>query len=258
MASPFRRQRRSPISEGAVVAVVAWLLALFCLPSAAHAEDGPLLRPFTAVYTVHRDDIGVIGENQRTLSTGKDGRYVYESVARATGWVAWMFKDEVVERSTWTYADSHIRPLEYIYDRSRGRTQRRVRLAFDWERKLVTNTIGKDAWRMPIPEGAQDKLVYQLSLMRDMQRPNRPSLTYRIADGGTLKTYQFAVLGEEDISTPLGKLRTIKIERINDKRDTTVWLAPRLQYLPVRIRQTDKDGSELSMQLKSLAGLTLK
>lgn len=253
--SPLPRSRLNPAIRNAPAAVL-WLLALLVGHSAAQAEE-TALRPFNAVYTVHREDIGVIGENYRSLSTAKDGRYIYESVARATGWVAWMFKDEVVERSTWTYADSRLRPLEYIYDRSRGRTQRRVRLTFDWDRKLVTNAIGNEAWRMPIPEDAQDKLVYQLSLMRDMQRSKKP-LTYRIADGGTLKTYQFAVVGEEDVTTPLGKFRAVKIERVNDKRDTTVWLAPRLQYLPVRIRQTDKDGSELSMHLKTLTGPMLK
>ena len=234
--------------------VVALLLVILTAGWTAETRaDEPLLTPFNAMYTVKREGM-VIGENQRTLTAGKDGRYVYESIARATGWVAWLFRDEVLERSVWVYANSRIRPLEYTYGRSRGRNQRRVQLAFDWDRKLVTNNVDSDAWRMPLPDDAQDKLVYQLSIMRDMQRPH-PDLVYHIADGGMIKTYKFAITGQENLPTPMGTMHTVKIERVGDKRDTSVWLAPSLQYLPVKISQTDKDGSELSMHLSSVTGI---
>ena len=56
-------------------------------------------------------------------------------------------------------------------------------------------------------------------------------------------------IGEEVLDTPLGKLNTVKLERIRSatsSRSTIIWLAPDWQFLVARIEQVD--GS-LQMQL---------
>ena len=70
-----------------------------------------------------------------------------------------------------------------------------------------------------------------------------------------LKDYSFAIAGEEVLNTALGKLKTVRLQRIGDRRDTTVWCAPQLSYLPVRLEQQDTDGSELTMQITSVQGI---
>ena len=107
---------------------------------------------------------------------------------------------------------------------------------------------------MHVPSTTQDKLLYQITLMIDLMQ-GREKPQYAIADGGTLKDYDFSVLGEEKIDTPLGKLDTIKLKRIDDKRHTVIWCAKSLDYLPVRIEQVEKDDANLAMMIREVTGL---
>lgn len=230
---------------------LVWLgCLLWCLSLMAAAAEIPA---FSAEYALKRNGV-TLGTATRSLRPLKDNRYLYASVTYASGMIAWFVKDRIDESSTFVMQGDRIRPLEYIYNRHGGAKGRRVKLAFDWERGVVTNVIDGDPWRMEIPPDVHDKLGYQLAIMQDLQR-GRKELQYSIADGGKLKTYAFQILGEEQVESPFGRLKTVKLRRTEDKRDTTVWCAPALHYLPVRLEQRETDGSQLSMHLISVTGL---
>ena len=106
---------------------------------------------------------------------------------------------------------------------------------------------------MTFPDDAQDKLLYQLTLMRDLQN-DRKELAYLIPDRGELKIYRFNRLKEEDIDTPLGKLHTIALQWSRDDRVTKLWCAPKYNYLPVQIEQVE-NGQLLHLTLKAITGL---
>src|SRR3569623_1489452 len=131
---------------------------------------------------------------------------------------------------------------EYALQRN-GANGLRVLLVVDCVRCVVTNVSDGDPWRMEIPPDVHDMLGYLLAIMLDLQR-GRKELQYSIADGGKLKTYAFQILGEEQVESPFGRLKTVKLRRTEDKRDTTVWCAPALHYLPVRLEQRETDGSQ--------------
>jgi len=59
------------------------------------------------------------------------------------------------------------------------------------------------------------------------------------------------VIGREMVPTPLGHFETLKVQRLGDQRETTLWCAPALHYLPVRIEQENR-GSRVRLNLKSL------
>ena len=70
-----------------------------------------------------------------------------------------------------------------------------------------------------------------------------------------IKTYQIRNQGEETLSTPLGELRTVRINQYTPgkTRMTTFWVAPDRQFLLVRIAQ-EKDGKEeLRMEIRAVA-----
>jgi len=229
--------------------VWAALAAILSWASAQGAEENPLPM-FNAQYILKRNGI-TLGVSTRSLTTAKDGTYIYASTTQATGFIAWFVKDRIDEYSKWSFDGTHIRPLEYVYNRHGGNKTRNVNLTFDWQRHIVTNNIDGDPWRMEIPPDAQDKLVYQLAIMYDLLK-GKKDLEYKIADGGKLKDYKFEIEGEETLNTAMGKVKTVRIQRIGDKRDTTVWCAPQFSYLPVRLEQQDTDGSNLVMQITSL------
>ena len=236
------------------IRLFAWLMLAACLcgKSAQGAENGPLPL-FDAEYNLKRNGI-TLGISTRTLTANKDGSYVYASTTRPTGIIAWFVKDNIDEYSKWKFEGSQLRPLEYVYNRHGGSKSRHVKLKFDWQHLIVTNSIDGEPWRMEIPADAQDKLIYQLSIMYDLAQ-GKKNLAYKIADGGKLKDYAFEIEGEETLNTALGKMKTIRIQRIGDRRDTTVWCAPQLAYLPVRLEQQDTDGAQLTMTLNAVQGI---
>ena len=205
------------------------------------AADTP--RPFEASYTLIKAGLS-IGERQVSLKAEAGAQFLYQAESWPVGVLSLFKSDRIVERSHWTLAGDDIRPLSYSYRQS-GRRKRDVSLEFDWDKLEVTNTIDTKPWRMDIPVGAMDKLVYTLALMRDMKQ-GRKELVYAIADGGRLKSYRFEQLGEEQVETPLGVFKAAHLKRIRKpgkKRSTHVWLAAELDYLPVVIEQDEKGAT---------------
>lgn len=227
--------------------------AALYLIGACSAAAAP--QAFNAQYTVNKGGIP-IGEMTRTLSKQAGGQYSYESVTVASGLLSLLVREKIVERSVWDYKDGAIRALEYHYEKSGGKTPKKTQLIFDWDQRLVKNALDGETRAMPVPMGLTDILLYQLVLMTDLKDGKKP-LEYPIADKHKFKTYRFEIVGEETLDTPLGKLKTVKVQRVPgpDKKTTLIWCAPSLDYLPVRIEQDEQDDGEFSMALTSVMGL---
>lgn len=227
----------------------AFLLGM-TLYSTAFADPLPL---FTARYTLSKAGIP-LGENIRTLTKTTDGGYLYQSVTHATGLLAKFVKQEIVERSEWDYEgegqNAQPRPLEYLSRRS-GKNDKWIKQIFNWEKNTTTNITSSKSWYTPLRPKIQDKLSYQLAIMTDLQS-GRKALDYLIADNDKIKNYRFAILGEEQVKTAMGTLRTLKIRRVGDSRNTTVWCAIDFHYLPVVLEQHDEENGRLKMQIESV------
>lgn len=228
--------------------------ALLSALASTLAFADPQVTHFTAEYTMSRGNI-TIGEVERSLRSAGNGKLSFTSDMHATGFVASFVKDEVSERSLLSYAGTQLKPDSYTYNKSGGKKSRHLNLSFDWAKGLVQNTVAGKEWELPLVEGAQDKLSYQLAIMNDLQR-GATELVYPIADKNKFKTYRFKVAGKETLETAMGSLETVRVERIveTDGKSTTLWCAPSLNYLPVRIEQNEK-GDEYSMAIRSVSGL---
>ena len=217
---------------------------------AVRAEPG-LPESFSVTYTLNKGPLN-LAEMTRKLYKNSDGHFVYESYSKPIGYARWFTDSTLLEKTEWIYHGDQLRPINYSYDRSGSKRERHVKLKFDWNKMRVTNDINNDPWSMAIPAGTLDKLLYHLAVMHDLQQGNT-SLTYQVADGGTLKSYVFENLGKETVKTDLGTFNTIKLKRPG-RRDTILWCAEELNYLPVKIVQ-EEDGSKLTLSLKSFNGL---
>jgi len=223
------------------------------LPSELAAEIFP--PEFEATYSLHTKGFEV-GRMIRELDAGENGTWVFRSQTSATGIVGFFRREEVRERSRWLREDGRVYPLRYHYERSGGKNDRTVSVRFDWSKSQVLNTYNDRSWRMEVPPGTLDKLLYQLVMMRDLARQSE-ALVYDIADGGKMKTYRFEVLREEAVETHLGSFDTLVIERASSdsKKRTTIWCARGLHYLPVKVSHTDKRGNETLVLLEQVEGL---
>jgi hypothetical protein len=228
-------------------------LLFFCLPTEAETgksdnEINPSL--FRAVYKADYKGLPISAKGVRELTRKADGHYYLSSTATS------MFAS-ITETSEFKVVGGEVIPLEYQYHRSGIGKNRDAILNFDWETNSVLNNVQAKPWHMDIPIGALDKLLYQYKLREDLRAAYEagtpwPELDYVIADGGKLKNYSFKVIGEEEIDTPLGKMKTIKVSRVKDSRnrESTFWLAPEYDFLLVRFQQLEADGDGFELLLR--------
>lgn len=221
--------------------------------SSVHAVDLPT--PFEASYTLH--SMGTkFARMQRSFSRTDNGDYMYHSDTRTVGLFALIRKDNIIEKSTWHFKDGTIQPLFYSYEHKGGKKERDVKVNFDWSKRQITNSINGSSWQMPIQAYIMDKLLYQLAIMYDLDN-GKEKISYTVADGGKIKTYDFELVGEETIKTPLGKFQSLKLVRHkpNSKRKTTIWCAKDLGYMPVKVENIENNGRMTTAVIESLTGI---
>lgn len=197
-----------------------------------------------------------VGRSEWRLVPIENDQFLWESRSETAGAGALIRDVYVIERSESEIVDHTFRPLIYSYDRYGRNATRNVEVAFDWNEGIVHNTAEGHTWRMSVPAGTFDKLNYLLALMRDLADGKR-NMQYTIADGGRLKRYDMRAVGAETLDTALGTLETLKIrrQRHRDDREASLWCAPALGYLPVKLEHRDRDGRLVSMYIESIEGM---
>ncbi|QBQ96036.1 DUF3108 domain-containing protein [Paraburkholderia pallida] len=109
---------------------------------------------------------------------------------------------------------------------------------------------------LALPDGAQDRfsMVMQLaSLVRGDPDAYKPGVTreFYVADNDSGETWPITTIGDETVSTDHGYVTARHFMRLprhaGDKRRIDVWLAPSLGWLPVRLVQTEPNGTEVEL-----------
>ena len=208
------------------------------------------LHLFRAVYKADYKGLPVKAHGVRELQRDSNGVYTLRS--DATSFIA-----SIEESSAFTFRNGKIKPIQYEYHRTGIGRERHAILDFDWQKMTVLNNVQSKPWKMSVSENSLDKLVYQLQMRADLLHARSqslpwPDLKYEIADGGKLKHYEFEVIGEEIIETPMGEINTLKIMRIKHRknRETALWLAPDYDFLLVRLQQLEGNGKGFELLLK--------
>lgn len=108
------------------------------------------------------------------------------------------------------------------------------------------------AWK----SGVLDELNAELQLREDLKASGLKS-SYAIADAKEVESRRFVKQGTEKVKTSYGTFDTIKVVMKHDKpnRDTIFWLAPKLDYVPVKVSHQDGKTS-YGLLLTGYKGLT--
>ncbi len=208
--------------------------------------------PFEARFEVEVRGF-TVGETVWSVRRSANG-FVYETRTRAIGVAAMLGDRRVVERSEWKRIGEDIKPASYRYERS-DRADKNTAVVFDWDEGVVENTRRGRTSRMSVPADTLDKLGYMLMLIEDL-RAGKRSVRYPIADGkNRMKVYRLDVVGKERMKTALGTFEVLRIvrQRKDDDRETTVWVAPELGFMPVRIEHRERDEEEVTIHIRSLS-----
>ncbi|WP_347331246.1 DUF3108 domain-containing protein [Marinimicrobium locisalis] len=171
---------------------------------------------------------------------------------------SWIGNIEEISQFHWN--EGVVQPQKYFYKRRGLGRDRDAELTFDWEAERVTNDVQGKSWDMDIHKNVQDKLSYQVQLQKDMIA-GKDNLVYPIADGGEMKVYRFEIVSEERLNTPMGPVDTVKVKRSRDDDDraTFAWLAPKWDYLLVRLEQReDGDSHTINIDKARINGKTIE
>ena len=230
-------------SPGRPIITTLFVLALGLLPALLEAATDFHLTPFDAQFRVSRNSLP-LGTMEIHLTFDDQGAYTYSSYTKPGQIIGWFISDRVHEISKGNYVDDRIVPLRYEYLQDNGKRKKQTELDFDWPADQVWTESEGQRWAQPLVANAHDKYSQQLALRIDLAKGEQ-EISYAVADGGKIKTYHYRVAGEDDIDLPYGRLKCLKVRRSKESNppDYTIWVAPELDYLPVKIERQRSSGN---------------
>jgi hypothetical protein len=222
----------------------------------SRSASDPHIKSFQAEYRVSLGSIPA-GKIDVSLELADDGGYRYRQHSAPVGLLAAFVRDEITEISEGRIHGFQVIPSSYRYKRERSKKPKQVHLLFDWETGRVNGQEQKDdtAWSLEVPAGTQDRFSKQLALIVAMNgAPNE--VAFQVADDERLKVYHFRPQGSETIEIGDRKYHALKIARSKGERPpkATLWLAPELHFLPVRVEKLE-GGKQFVMELVSVQWL---
>jgi hypothetical protein len=230
-------------------------LLLFCSQAlSAKSPSEQRIKPFQARYHVSLGNIPAANIDV-SLELDVNGGYRYRQHSAPAGLLALFRKDEITEISEGIIRGNRVIPSSYLYKRERSKKPKQVNLLFDWDSGRVSSQGGEADWSMSIPDGTQDKFSKQLAMMMAMNSAQH-AISFKVADNERLKTYHFRPQGVEAVKTQRKEYQALKIVRSKEGRPSksTLWLAPDLHFLPIKVKKTDR-GKQFVMELVSVQWL---
>lgn len=211
--------------------------------STAQAAPGS----FQATYDVSMSNI-TLGRMDSSLSYTAN-EYTYQKLTKANGLAAMLSGDTLTERSSGAKLGENLQPKDYFQQHKNRRKNKTDQFSFAAPNE-VSGEYNNNNYQFSVPQGTVDPALLEILLMNDV--PAGKPLSYKVVRQGKLHTFSFKRLGKETLQVPAGRFECEKIQRKDPEgnRDTTVWLAPELNYGIVKIRHNE-DGDVLEAELTS-------
>lgn len=115
-------------------------------------------------------------------------------------------------------------------------------------KKVVSNYRGKST-TLNMAQQAFDDLSLEVQIRQDLLN-GKFSGNYYMAKKDKIEKTPFKKSGNTKITVPAGTFDTVRVDRVHDdnSRSTSFWLAPSLDYLPVKVSQIN-DGKKMDLEL---------
>jgi len=192
-------------------------------------------------------DTSAIGSTRVSFNIESNGTYAINSTTEAKGLVS-LFFNPLIQKSEGAVAAHGLKPNFYSYEYGKNKKQT---ASFAWSDGLVLLHTNKADKTEKLPAGTQDLLSFMYQFMF---KPPLDNMEISIANGKTVRTYTYSFEGEEVINTKLGKLKTLHILKAgNEEEKTEIWLGIDYQYLPVKIRKTEKNAETIEQTVTKIS-----
>jgi hypothetical protein len=225
-------------------------LTLNSFASHCYAQNTPLLE-YVAQYEASAN--GLAATAIRSLSKIDESSYRLSNSLEAS--IAGKTLANLEQASEFIIDGKRVAPLNYSYQLS-GVSRANHAIFFNWDTEVALSTEGDESWQLHLKEGVLDQLSYQVAIRQALidNTEDETNFLFGIVDGDAIQMQEYRLVSEEIISTPLGELSTLKLERVrepSDDRVTEIWLAIEWNFLITRIEQLNSSGLRISLELKS-------
>lgn len=203
----------------------------------AHAGD---LTAFSASYNVKAD--GKTGTATRTLT--KNGNSYSYSVKASSAGIA-----NVSQSANFSLSAGKIVPSSATMSVKILGVGNTHSIKFNNSAKTVVSTYKDKATTLKMGAQAYDDLSLESQIRQELMN-GKFTGNYPLVKKSSIEATRFKKSGTSKITVPAGTYDVVRIDRIHDDkgRATSFWVAPSLNYLPVKVSQTN-DGKTISMEL---------
>ena len=180
--------------------------------------------------------------------------YSFELITEPTGFWKVITKGSVIERSRFVIENDQLKTYDYHLIDTIRKKSRESESEFNWSTSKITGYYKDREIDIPLEGKTLSRIVLQLQIMHDQEK-QIASTDYLILDKDALK--KITVFPEEFItetSVPFGKFQTIKIshQSENSERLNSLWLAPELNFIPIKISQSINGKTSFEATLTQL------
>ncbi len=238
-----------PPANTIVGACAIALLLLLTTPTSA--QEGHAL--FEAVYDAK---IKIAGGKVRLATTqNESGGYTFEYTVIPGKLISIFTSGELRETTQFEVIDGRPRTIDYTLINTIGSKPRNGHVAFDWMENSVKGNYKDRAIDIVMPENAVDRAMLQLVLMADLKNDDLKD-QYAVYDKDEFIPISVERVGEESVKVPIGTFSTVVLRHSNEdgSRETILWCAEELGYLPVRIQSNDEGSKVLVAKLSAVKG----
>lgn len=206
----------------------------------ANATD---LQGFSATYAVKAD--GKSGTATRTL-TKNGNNYAYHVKASVSGVAS------LTQSANFSLSGGTIIPKTSNMSVKVLGVGRTHSIKFNNSAKSVVSTYKGKATTLSMKGQAYDDLSLEVQIRQELINGKFRG-SYPLVKKTNIESTQFKKSGNAKITVPAGTYDAIRIDRVHDDkgRATSFWLAPSLNYLPIKVSQTN-DGKVISMELTKI------
>lgn len=234
-------------------ALITAALAALSPPAHAAPKYKTNLPPSAELsYAIKAKQKGIPVEGDAVMRWNAEaGKFSVSNEARA------MIVGKILDAKTVGAIDSYgLAPLSFTEKRYRRAA---TTTSFDRNAGLIRFTASEQTY--PIQGGEQDRnsAIWQLvAVARAMPAKFKPgsNWTFFVAGRRDAEPWTFKVINQEKLSTPLGEVNTVHIERTpaSDSKDQhlDIWLAPSLEWYPARLRFREDDGDYIEQTLQKI------
>ncbi len=196
-----------------------------------------------------------LGNSRSQFKALPNGVWQYSSQATGTKGLAGLAGAGVKETSTLIAPRGQLELFRSRIDTTVALKTDIRSIELDSSAKQYIYSHKKTTQRIAYQPGVLDQNSLTIALMSDLRAGKSRSFSYPTLSKGKLEILRFKISGEVVLDTALGKLNTVRVDRIRDSADgrtTRIWFAKDRGYAPVLVQETEAKGESMELRIQAL------